>query len=236
MRATQTCPLQAVLFDWDGTLLDSYDADSAAYLAMFREMGIPWGLQELALHYSPNWYDVYRAAKLAPARWDDANRAWRKQYANHKPKLVLGARRVLASVARHYRLGLVTSGDRDRVLRQLREFRLTRLFAARVCAGDTVQKKPHPAPLRLALRRMSVKPAACVYVGDSPHDLEMARRTGARAIAVIGRFPTEKAMRAANPDMLLNSLTELPKALATLDRLFSRSPGLDSARAAAAGT
>ena len=46
--------LQGVLFDWDGTLVDSYEADSAAYLAMFKEMGIPWGLEELDRHYSPN--------------------------------------------------------------------------------------------------------------------------------------------------------------------------------------
>jgi HAD superfamily hydrolase (TIGR01549 family) len=211
-------PIQAVLFDWDGTLLDSYEADSAAYLAMFREMGIPWGLDELARHYSPNWYHVYRAAKLPRSRWDDANRSWRKQYASHRPKLVAGARHVLASVARSHRLGLVTSGDRDRVLRQLREFRLTRFFSARVCAGDTHHKKPHPAPLRLALRQMGLDPSACIYVGDSPHDLEMSRRAGVRAIAVIGRFPTEKALRAARPDFLLTSITELPAALKSLSK------------------
>lgn len=216
MPANHDHPIQAVLFDWDGTLLDSYDADSAAYLAMFRAMGIPWGLDELALHYSPNWYNVYRAAKLPRNRWDDANRAWRAQYANHNPKLVAGARRVLARIARHHRMGLVTSGDRDRVLRQLRKLRLTRLFAARVCAGDTRQKKPHPAPLRLALRQMRLKPAVCIYVGDSPHDLEMARRAGVRAIAVLGRFPTEKSLRAARPDLLLGSIAELPEALEAL--------------------
>lgn len=216
MPANHDHPIQAVLFDWDGTLLDSYDADSAAYLAMFRAMGIPWGLDELALHYSPNWYNVYRAAKLPRNRWDDANRAWRAQYANHNPKLVVGARRVLARIARHHRMGFVTSGDRDRVLRQLRKFRLTRLFAARVCAGDTRQKKPHPAPLRLALRQMRLKPAVCIYVGDSPHDLEMARRAGVRAIAVLGRFPTEKSLRAARPDLLLGSIAELPEALEAL--------------------
>ena len=205
--------LQGVLFDWDGTLLDSYAADSAAYLAMFREMGIPWGLNELAKHYSPNWYRVYRAAKLPRARWDAADRAWRKQYANHRPQLIAGVRRVLARIARRHCLGLVTSGDRDRVARQLREFRLTRLFAARVCSGDTRHKKPHPAPLRLALRHMRLSPAACVYVGDSPEDLEMARRAGVRAIAVLGRFPTEKSLRAARPNVLLNSITELPEAL-----------------------
>jgi len=114
-------------------------------------------------------------------------------------------------------MGLVTSGDRDRVHRQLREFALTRLFRARVCVEDTRQRKPHPAPLRLALRKMNLRPEACVYVGDSAHDLEMARRAGVKAIAVLGRFPTEKAIRAAKPEILLKSILELPAALAKLD-------------------
>jgi HAD superfamily hydrolase (TIGR01549 family) len=209
MPAKQNHSIEGVLFDWDGTLLDSFDADSSAYLAMFREMGIPWGLDELALHYSPNWYNVYRAARLPRTRWDAANLAWRKQYANHKPKLIPGARRLLTWVGRRYRLGLVTSGDRQRVTRQLRYFGLTRLFASRVCAADTLQKKPHPAPLRLALKQMGLTPNACLYVGDSPHDLEMARRAGVRAVAVLGRFPTEKGLRAARPEFLLDSITEL---------------------------
>jgi HAD superfamily hydrolase (TIGR01549 family) len=208
--------MDGVLFDWDGTLIDSYAADSAAYLAMFREMGIPWGLEELARHYSPNWYRVYRAAKLPRARWDDADRAWRAQYAKHSPQLIAGAWQVLGRLGRMHHLGLVTSGDRDRVTRQLREFRLTRVFEARVCSGDTPEKKPHPAPLRLALRQLSMEPSACVYVGDSPEDLEMAKRAGVRAIAVLGPFPTEKRLRAARPDFLLESIRELPQVLRSL--------------------
>jgi phosphoglycolate phosphatase len=211
--------LDGVLFDWDGTLIDSYAADSSAYLAMFREMGIPWGLKELARHYSPNWYRVYRAAKLPRARWDDADRAWRAQYAKHSPKLISGARTVLTRLARVHHLGLVTSGDRDRVTRQLRQFRLTRVFAARVCSGDTPEKKPHPAPLRLALRQLSLEPSACVYVGDTPEDLEMAKRAGVRAIAVLGPFPTEERLRAARPDFLLESIRDLPEVLKSLDSL-----------------
>ena len=208
--------LQGVLFDWDGTLVDSYEADSAAYLAMFKEMGIPWGLEELDRHYSPNWYRVYRAAKLPPVRWEAADRAWRKQYAQHSPKLIAGARQVLLRLEREHRLGLVTSGDRDRVTRQLRDFRLTRLFGARVCSGDTQEKKPHPAPLRLALEKLGLEPSACVYVGDSPEDLQMAGRAGVRAIAVLGPFPTEKRLRAARPEFLLGSIRELPDALKSL--------------------
>jgi HAD superfamily hydrolase (TIGR01549 family) len=208
--------LEGVLFDWDGTLIDSYGADSSAYLAMFREMGIPWGLEELARHYSPNWYRVYRAAKLPRARWDDADRAWRAQYAKHSPRLIAGARQVLVRLGRAHHLGLVTSGDRDRVTQQLRAFRLTRLFGARVCSGDTPEKKPHPAPLRLALRQLRLEPSACVYVGDSPEDLQMAKSAGVRAIAVLGPFPTEKRLRAARPEFLLESIRELPEVLKSL--------------------
>jgi len=218
MLARPKRSVEGVLFDWDGTLVNSYYADTSAYLAMFKEMGIPWGLPELEKNYSPNWYQVYRAAGLPRKRWDDANRAWRVHYAKHRPKLVSGARRILAKVGDAHPLGLVTSGDRDRVTRQLREFRLTRLFIARVCSGDTLRKKPHPEPLRLALRQMELHPSACVYVGDAPQDVEMARRAGVRAIGVLGPFPTEKRLRAARPEFLIESIQELPDILKKLLR------------------
>jgi HAD superfamily hydrolase (TIGR01549 family) len=210
--------VEGVLFDWDGTLINSYRADSSAYLAMFKEMGISWGIEELEKNYSPNWYQVYRAAALPRRRWTEADRVWREHYAKHRPKLIAGARRVLARVGNAHPLGLVTSGDRDRVTRQLREFRLTKLFAARVCSGDTLQKKPHPEPLRLALRQMEMDPSACVYVGDAPQDVEMARRAGVRAIGVLGPFPTEERLRAARPEFLIGSIEELPDVLKKLLR------------------
>jgi HAD superfamily hydrolase (TIGR01549 family) len=216
MAAKRKHGVEGVLFDWDGTLINSYQADASAYLAMFKEMGISWGIEELEKYYSPNWYQVYRAAGLPRKRWTEADRAWREHYAKHRPKLIAGARRVLARVGNAHPLGLVTSGDRDRVTRQLREFRLTKLFKARVCSGDTLRKKPHPEPLRLALRQMEMDPSACVYVGDAPQDVEMARRAGVRAIGVLGPFPTEKRLRAARPEFLIGSIEELPDVLKRL--------------------
>jgi phosphoglycolate phosphatase-like HAD superfamily hydrolase len=61
---------------------------------------------------------------------------------------------------------------------------------------------------------MGLRPAETVYVGDSPEDLQMARSAGVRAaIAILGPFPTERRLRAAKPDVLLDSITELPDAL-----------------------
>ena len=214
MKKSPNHSLKGVLFDWDGTLLNSYAADTAAYLAMFAEMQIPWGVAELEQHYSPNWYNVYRAANLPRDKYQAADLVWRQHYARHRPKLLPGARRVLGQLARIHALGLVTSGDRDRVYRQLHEFKLWDHFAARVCSDDTRLRKPHPAPLRLALRLLSLRAKDCVYVGDSPEDLQMARSAGVRAaIAILGPFPTEKRLRAAKPDLFLESISELPAAL-----------------------
>jgi pyrophosphatase PpaX len=205
-----------ILFDWDGTLLNSYEADSAAYLAMFAEMGIAWGLEDLARHYSPNWYDVYRAAGLHESRWAAADLSWRTSYANHKPGLLPGALALLRALRKKYSLGLVTSGDRDRVTRQLREFRLLRTFQTHVCGGDSIQKKPHPEPLRKALRAMELQAEDCVYVGDTAEDVQMARGAGVRTIGVTGPFPTAKRLKRARPDVLISSLAEFPAALKKL--------------------
>jgi HAD superfamily hydrolase (TIGR01509 family) len=205
--------IYGVLFDWDGTLLDSHHADTQAYLGMFHALGIHWGVEDLMRHYSPDWHRVYRAARLPRARWEEADRLWERFYRQQKPALLPGARSVLGALARRYALGLVTSGNRARVHRQLRRFGFLELFAARVCSEDSPRRKPHPAPLALALRRLGLSPDVCVFVGDSPEDMEMARRAGVRSVAVPGPWATRQRLRAARPGAVLPSLKQLPSLL-----------------------
>jgi HAD superfamily hydrolase (TIGR01509 family) len=208
---------RAVLFDWDGTLLNSYAADVRAYLSMFRALEIKWTEREVNLHYSPNWYRVYRAALLPRSKWIEANRLWARAYKLERPPLLPGARRVLRTLASKFDLGIVTSGSRARVRRQLRGFGLADYFSACVCSEDAAKKKPHPAPLQLALKRLRLPPEQCVYVGDTAEDIEMARRAGVRPIGVLGPFPTAARIRAAKPEILLDSIRELPRHLRVTD-------------------
>ncbi|HTW24177.1 MAG TPA: HAD family hydrolase [Candidatus Baltobacteraceae bacterium] len=202
-----------VLLDWDGTLLNSYTADSRAYLAMFRELQIEWGLADLKRHYSPGWYQVYRAAKVPKRRWAEANRLWRAAYLAERPRLLPGARLAVRALGQSFTLGIVTSGSGDRVRPQIRGFGLADYFSTCVCSEDASRKKPHPAPLLRALQRLGAKPADCVYVGDAPEDIEMARRAGVRAIGVLGPFPTAERLRGEKPELLLESIRELPARL-----------------------
>src|ERR1700680_5070974 len=111
--------IEYVLFDWDGTLLDSFEADSNAYMHMFEALEMTWSIAELKRHYSPNWHRVYRAARLPRAKWDQAGGLLMKFYRMHRPELQPGARHVLRVLQRRFTLGLVSSGSRSRVLRQL---------------------------------------------------------------------------------------------------------------------
>jgi len=202
-----------VLFDWDGTLLDSFEADANAYFHMFGALGMKWSMEELKRHYSPNWHHVYRAANLPRARWKEADRLWRKFYRRQRPKLQPGARRVLRALDRRFKLGLVSSGSRARVRRQLREHEVSEMFLAKVCSEDASHRKPHPAPLRMALQKLRAVAQASVYIGDAPEDIEMAHRAGVRAIGVLGGSPVPERLRAALPDAIVGTISELPALL-----------------------
>ncbi len=208
--------IEGVLFDWDGTLLDSFEADAQAYLHMFRALGMSWSIEELKRHYSPDWYRVYRAARLPRAKWEEADRLWMRYYRRHQPKLQPGARRVLCTLERRFTLALVSSGSRARVRRQLREHKVAPLFRTKICGEDAPRRKPHPAPLQMALDRLGISAHACVYVGDAPEDIEMAHRAGVRAIGVLGGSPVPGRLRAASPDAMIERISELPALLRSL--------------------
>lgn len=199
-----------ILFDWDGTLLDSFAADAAAYASMFTALGIGWGEREFARHYSPDWHRVYRAARLPRTKWEMADRLWMRAYKLQNPALLPGVRATLRKLQRQYRLGVVSSGSGWRVRSQLREMDLRRCFRVCVCGEDALRRKPNPAPLKLALKRLGARPQETIYVGDAPEDMQMARRAGVRAIGVLGPFPTAVGLRAAHPEAVLSSICDLP--------------------------
>jgi pyrophosphatase PpaX len=210
MTAKNQTSIEYVLFDWDGTLLDSFEADANAYTHMFAALGMSWSIAELKRHYSPNWHRVYRAACLPRAKWEEADRLWRLFYRKQQPKLQPGAKSVLRTLDRRFKLALVSSGSRSRVRRQLREHNVSAIFLAKVCSEDAPRRKPHPAPLRMALDQLRAQPQSSVYIGDAPEDIEMAHRAGVRAIGVLGGSPVPERLRAASPDAMIETIRELP--------------------------
>jgi len=213
MTTKNQSSIEYVLFDWDGTLLDSFQADSNAYMYMFGALGMRWSIAELKRHYSPNWHHVYRAARLPRDKWEEADRLWRLFYRKQQPKLQPGARDVLRKLDQRFKLALVSSGSRSRVRRQLREHNVSAMFLTKICSEDAPRRKPHPAPLRMALDQLRALPQTSVYIGDAPEDIQMAHRAGVRAIGVLGGSPVPERLRAASPDAMIETIRELPALL-----------------------
>jgi HAD superfamily hydrolase (TIGR01549 family) len=199
--------LQAVLFDWDGTLVNTAEASYRCYEKLFGSYGIAFDRDAFRRTYSPNWHLTYSALGLAEERWAEADARWLEHYCEEEVVLIDGARDALQRVRRAgLRAGIVTSGDRARVGRELDDLGVASLFEVVVCAEDIVYRKPHPEALRLALDKLGIQPAEAVYVGDSPEDVQMARAAGVMAVGIPGGFPNRDALEAARPEVLEASL------------------------------
>ena len=200
--------LEAVLFDWDGTLVDSAAATFECYQLLFKSYGIAFDRRRFAETYLPDWHETYRLLGLAEERWAEADSRWLELYSEQRVLPLPHAAAVLARLAgAGLRLGLVTSGDPRRVAREAAALGLDHHLHALVCAGDAPRPKPTPDPLLLALARLEVRPEHAVFVGDSPEDVQMARAAGTGVIGIPGGFPNRDALAASAPDLLAASLT-----------------------------
>ncbi len=206
--------LRAVLFDWDGTLVDSAEKSYRCYVKVFSAYGIRYDHATFARTYSPDWYRTYDDIGLPREVWAEADARWLECYDSEPSWLVPGVRPALERLAeRGIAQGVVSSGDPRRVRRELVTLGVSSFFGAVVCGGETAQRKPHPEPLLLALERLAVKPAEAAYVGDSPEDVLMAKSAGALAVGIPGGFPNGEALAAAEPHVLTSSLESAVSAL-----------------------
>ena len=198
---------RAVLFDWDGTLVDSAERTFGCYVRVFAAYGIAYDHAAFERTYSPDWYHTYEQVGLPRGHWPEADARWISCYETTPSRLVPGARETLERLAgAGLAQGLVSSGDGTRVRREILALGLERSFGAVVCGGETERRKPDPEPLLVALGRLGFAPSEAAYVGDSPEDVAMARSAGAFAVGIPGGFPNREALVASRPDVLAASL------------------------------
>jgi HAD superfamily hydrolase (TIGR01509 family) len=202
--------IDTILFDWDGTLIDTAQTSFAAFRKAQADLGIPVTRDYYEQIYSPNWYTMYETLHLPQEKWQEADCLWLQHYGEEIPDLIESAKHVLDELGhKGYCLGIVTSGSRLRVLREIKMLGLTESFGAVVCNEDVANKKPHPEGLEMAMSRMDKRREVCCYVGDSPDDVEMGKRASIRTIAVMGRYPGGHKLQNANPDFCFPSIAHL---------------------------
>ncbi|MGE5580538.1 MAG: HAD-IA family hydrolase [Bacillota bacterium] len=221
MKTSRTSPLDAVLFDLDGTLLDT----TAAILASLRHTvelftGKPLDMNQLRPVMGLPLSDIFAA--LTPHHVEEACAAYvEHNIAVHKDlvKPYPGVNLTIDALTKcGVKRALVTSKRRKTALLGLEIAGLSDAFDAMVCWGDTVKAKPDPEPVLLALKLLGLRESKgkVLFVGDSPWDVRAGKAAAPFVpglkiwtAAVTYGATAADILRKENPDYILNSITEL---------------------------
>jgi len=217
--ANEPLPVAGVVFDLDGTLVDSCeDIAQAANFCLAAAGFPPRSSAEIQTFIGDgSRLLLARASGLEATdeRLDEMLERFFVYYTAHAvdhTRLLPGAREVLVALS-HLPRALCTNKPRVTTLALLEGLGIDALFDVVVAAGDVPHNKPHPAPLLRASELLGVPCERLVLVGDGPQDVECARAAGARSIGITEAIivPLER-LRAAGPDALI-ALRDVPAQL-----------------------
>jgi len=215
--------VRAVLFDLDGTLIDSIELilNSARYA--FAKLGRPapsdeeWtggiGIPLFTMFGRYARDDADRAALIA---------AYREYQLEHHDRLVRCYDAVVDTVgeirARGHEIAIVTSKSEYLSLRALALSGILRFMETIVGCDSCSRHKPDPEPVRLALERLGYEPAEAVFVGDSVYDMEAGNAAGVTTIAALWGPFDRAQLEPSRPGHYLETISELPGLLSRVFR------------------
>lgn len=214
--------VDAVVFDLDGTLIDSIHVHFKVLNTAFERIGLP----------PVSWEDAMEAAKEGRFDWDrvlsDEDRARKDEiiakcveiFADIQPemlrehvRLIEGSVEILRAIEEaNIKIALVTS-TQERYIRDklylFHEAGVAHLFEVIITTDDVPLKKPAPEPLIECGRRLGLSPEQMVYVGDSHVDIRAGKAAGTKTIGVLTGMDDYDALAAEQPDAIIESVLDL---------------------------
>lgn len=210
--------IKAVLFDLDGTLIDSDDV-AVEKLAkrlhpIFKGNAkkvsrriVMFG--ETPLNTFITFLDILHLdepmMRLAHRKHERHNEVPAGSF-----RLIPGVDHLIDTIKDRYKIALVTTRGRRDINHFLRDFPDIAAVVETSCGlEDTVRLKPHPEPVRLAAQQLGLPPENCLMVGDTTVDVKSGRRAGAQTVAVLCGFGERRELQRAKANLILESTADL---------------------------
>ncbi|MDO4860009.1 MAG: HAD-IA family hydrolase [Bacillota bacterium] len=204
-----------VLFDFDGTVMNTNDVIIASWQHTFRTIdGKEREVSEIARTFGePIVQTMKRMFPHVPVEESlKIYRSYQYDYFDDLVTLFPGMKELLVKLRKTgYKTGLVTSRMRNTTYRGLEKFELTDLFDAVVTCDDTNVHKPDPEPVFIALEKLGTKPEKTVMLGDTMYDIMCANNAGVTSVLVGWAIaPTEEEIKGENgPDFIMKDAADL---------------------------
>jgi pyrophosphatase PpaX len=209
---------QTVLFDLDGTLIDSIDLIVDSYQHTYRTHGLPVATRAEIVEGigTPLWtvFGELTSDRTTIDEWVATYREFNLRHHDQRVTAFPGVVEMVRAIrSAGRRLGIVTSKNNSGARRGLALIGLEQEFRVVIGSDDVANPKPHPEPVHRALEALGSRPDQAVFVGDSHHDIASGRAAGVATIAVSwGPFDAEH-LHTAGPGALCASPAEVLTAL-----------------------
>ncbi|TFW21053.1 HAD-IIIA family hydrolase [Duganella callida] len=203
-----------IVFDWDGTLMDSTSTIVKCIQAAARDLALPVPHEDRAAHViGLGLHEAMQAVlpDVDPSYYPRMVERYRYHFLSRDHELCLfkGVQEMLEELSQSgYFLAVATGKSRVGLNRAMNEVKLLSMFDATRCADETFSK-PHPAMLQELTRELGQDMRRTVMIGDTTHDLLMANNAGAAAVAVqYGAHPVDQ-LHACQPLYSAQTVAEL---------------------------
>ena len=207
--------IKAVLFDLDGTLVDSSEAIIKAVEKALELKGLTCNRAKVARMIGLPLENIFSvlAPNLSEQEIWQLVHEYRKYYmAHHLENTTIhpSAQMVLRKLkAKGFKLGIITTKYREPVMDVLSHFGIAELFDVVVTGYEVIKHKPAPDIVLEAAKRLRVDPKQCVVVGDSPLDVQAGKQAGAFTIAVLSTTYTRKQLESTKPTIVIEEFEEI---------------------------
>jgi phosphoglycolate phosphatase len=200
-----------LVFDWDGTVVDSASTITECIRDASRDLGLEVPDRSRASHViGLGLHDAMRLAvpNLPAGRYPEFVESYRRHFLERKDRMQLfdGMRQLLEQLTKTHLLAIATGKSRRGLDRDLDYHGLKALFIASRCADET-NPKPHPAMLLELMSELQVTDKQTLMIGDTSHDMDMARAAEVDALAVTYGAHPEAGLRACLP---LHCVADVP--------------------------
>ena len=212
----------AVIFDLDGTLIDSIDIYFTIVEKALERLKLPPVSRNKILAAAEsedfNWELILpqealsRKDKVIDKAWGVINEIAPRMFEDQM-ELIQGADTIVESLSSNgLKIGLVTSSQKQYLkikMQPLKQAGVEALFEVIITTDDVLKRKPAPDPLITCAQQLDMRPGDCVYVGDTATDIKAGKAAGMRTIGVLTGFDDHAILEKEKPDAIMKSVRNL---------------------------
>lgn len=203
--------IRTILFDLDGTLINTNELIQSSFKHTFATFGYQFSDEVIRKFNGPPLMETFRSIDPKQAEnmlqtYQKHNHAVHDQYVTAFPNTIETLTKLKEQ---HIRLGVVTTKMRKGALMGLELTGMDHFFETIITFDDVMHPKPHPEPIMKAMKHLNAEAGSTLMVGDNYHDIEAGKNAGVPTVGVAWSTKGKDFLLQHNPTYMINDMTDL---------------------------